>query len=745
MRINQNITAIKTQGALSVTNTRLDKSIEKLSSGLRINRASDDAAGLAISEKLRRQIRGLNRATLNAQDGISMIQTAEGSLNESQSILQRMRELAIQAGNDTLTSNDRLEIQKEVTQLRDDLNRISRNTEFNTKKLLDGSQTASISSSSIAAKGLVNGSNTGGIGGDYSVSLALINGGISQMMRTQIFTIKDQEPTMLGNGNTKLVSIAQFYDANGVFVLENPQQINLIGNDSATSITIDGQTTLDRLAAQLQNAVNASSGLNIDNSKVALVNTVMTGVSGLGSYVQIVSGTIGRDGNIGVLADQPVLSALGFSTTRQAKDNLYEVTLMDDFGNTRQIRTETDKAVGLLDGVDITFASQSAQIAGTTGVEKGLVISGGDQRFTVSVGGAVQFIVTITEGVWTMSGLARSIQEQLANAAMGNMSGVSTIVVDGELRVGFTPSATSNLQSTITIAGASGARTLGFLNGTFSGFTDGRKDQTEVTDVFSQYDGTRVATDVVMSVGDGVNVFAVTVLQTISVSTNPDGVRFVDYQRRINSALETNSVQVRLDLVNGALAFTAERVGKENRNGLPSIESVVTLRTDAAGVTLFNNKFGFDASGSISARGSGDKNFRLHVVDNTPQYQIGADQGQSMGVAFADMSAEALGVDSLDLTNIAGAQTALGKLNVAIDRVSSERSKLGAFQNRLEYAINNLRSTSSNLTAAESRIRDADVAQEMVEFTRNQLVSQSGTAMLAQANTLPQNVMQLLR
>ena len=116
LRINQNVTSLSTYANLNSTSNRMEKSIGKLSSGLRINSAADDAAGLAISEKMRSQISGLNRARLNAQDGISMIQTAEGGLNETESIIQRMRELAIQGSNDTLTSNDRLEIQKEINQ-----------------------------------------------------------------------------------------------------------------------------------------------------------------------------------------------------------------------------------------------------------------------------------------------------------------------------------------------------------------------------------------------------------------------------------------------------------------------------------------------------------------------------------------------------------------------------------------------------------------------------------------------------
>lgn len=138
MRINNNLMAMNTHRQLGIANTGGAKSMEKLSSGYRINRAGDDAAGLAISEKMRGQIRGLNMASRNAQDSISLIQTAEGALNESHAILQRMRELAVQSANDTNVTADRSALQEEVNQLVDELNRIANNTEFNTKKLLSG-------------------------------------------------------------------------------------------------------------------------------------------------------------------------------------------------------------------------------------------------------------------------------------------------------------------------------------------------------------------------------------------------------------------------------------------------------------------------------------------------------------------------------------------------------------------------------------------------------------------------------
>ena len=141
MRINHNIAALNTYRQLTANTASTSRSLEKLSSGLRINRAGDDAAGLAISEKMRSQIRGLDQASRNAQDGISLIQTAEGALNETHSILQRMRELAVQSATDTNTSNDRAEIQKEIDQLAVEVTRIANDTEFNTQKLLNGAVT----------------------------------------------------------------------------------------------------------------------------------------------------------------------------------------------------------------------------------------------------------------------------------------------------------------------------------------------------------------------------------------------------------------------------------------------------------------------------------------------------------------------------------------------------------------------------------------------------------------------------
>ena len=163
MVVQHNMSAMNANRNLGVTTGMQAKSSEKLSSGYKINRAADDAAGLSISEKMRSQIRGLNKASDNAQDGISLIQTAEGALNESHSILQRMRELSVQAANGTETDDDREAVQNEISQLQEELTRISETTEFNTMKLLDGSQSGSTSSTGSGPKfGVVDTAISGG-------------------------------------------------------------------------------------------------------------------------------------------------------------------------------------------------------------------------------------------------------------------------------------------------------------------------------------------------------------------------------------------------------------------------------------------------------------------------------------------------------------------------------------------------------------------------------------------------------
>jgi flagellin len=253
-------------------------------------------------------------------------------------------------------------------------------------------------------------------------------------------------------------------------------------------------------------------------------------------------------------------------------------------------------------------------------------------------------------------------------------------------------------------------------------------------------------------VGDGVNSVVINICTALGTGANAatlaDMVCFEQFKNFVNNQLSAANVAVRVDQIDNAMAFTSTRIGKEQINDYQTYSSIVSIEiatvTGAIASATASLMQIFDLETGLKS-GRGNTNFRMHVKDVDPQYHIGANQDEAMKISMSDMSARALGVANLDLTSVEGAERAIGKLNRAIDLVSSERSKLGAFQNRLEYAINNLRSMHGNAMSSESRIRDADIANEMIEFTRNQVVQQSATAMLAQANSKSAGILQLLQ
>ncbi len=258
MRINHNIASINTHAQMVNNQNMQSKSLEKLSSGLRINRAGDDAAGLSISEKMRGQIRGLDQASRNSQDAISMIQTAEGALNETQSLLQRMRELSVQAGNDTNTTNDRNEIQKEVNQLTSEVNRIANTSEFNTQKLLNGT---------------VSGGKTMQIGA---------NGG--QTFTIQINTMDAVALGVAGSGGSSVVA--------GTFTGVSAAAASAVYNTSGVTNGTNNTTSFNG-GLSLTSASAASAAVDIiDNA----IKTVSAERSKLGSYQNRLEHTINNLG-----------------------------------------------------------------------------------------------------------------------------------------------------------------------------------------------------------------------------------------------------------------------------------------------------------------------------------------------------------------------------------------------------------------------------------------------------------------
>jgi flagellin len=289
VRINSNLNAIDTMRNLNSVGSSLSKSIEKLSSGLRINRAGDDAAGLTISEKLRGQTKGLNQAVRNAQDGINMIQTAEGGLNETHSILQRMRELAVQGSNDTLTDTDRGAIASELTALNNEINRIAGNTEYNTKKLLNGSMSTTLNTTN-GASDLV----TGEIGALSKVTVSQINVAGAQAGTTF---------TMTAAGSTGITLSA-----------------TIGGQTISQSVTV---TTMQATANASQtlnfNTLGVSitlSGFDAANGTVANIITDLT--TGANDTIVTNAGSASASFQVGANANQTISVAIDSSMTNAA-------------------------------------------------------------------------------------------------------------------------------------------------------------------------------------------------------------------------------------------------------------------------------------------------------------------------------------------------------------------------------------------------------------------------------------------
>ena len=570
MIVQHNMSAMNANRMLGITNSSLAKSTEKLSSGYKINRAADDAAGLSISEKMRSQIRGLNKASDNAQDGISLIQTAEGALNESHSILQRMRELSVQASNGTETDDDREAVQKEISQLQDELTRISSTTEFNTMKLLDGS----LGSKSASSQGAtLTGSSVATFGATTITTPDIKAYKLSALATSTVkdtFEIDGQKFTVDWSKGEAKDFLAKY------------------ASDYSTTAMTAGQTK--SMAADLESLLNNAAA--------------DAGVSGTVSITSDAQGVLKMKSN----------------------------------------NTSEDSSFGFV-GTDSTNVDANKNEPGA-GSSFGAVLMGTNDTNTNKMVDATQkFANTIAAG--------------------SNF----TMTING-----------TEIQASITA-----------LN-----------------------EGTSTMDDVATALKTSIDA-AVT---------------------KYNTAMGTGS-SAELD----AIDFTVEK-NKDGSlnvvyNGDKDISFSFGELTDANGVTgTIATKLGLTNKQSASA--TSNKGIEL---------QIGANEGQTMEFTIDDMSAAALGVDGnkVDLATQDGAQKATTTIDAAIKKVSAQRSKLGAVQNRLEHTIANLDTASENTQTSESRIRDTDMAEEMVAYSKNNILLQAGQSMLAQANQSNQGVLSLLQ
>ncbi|WP_047153533.1 flagellin N-terminal helical domain-containing protein [Aneurinibacillus tyrosinisolvens] len=580
MRINHNIQALNAYSKLTKNQLATGKALEKLSSGLRINRAADDAAGLAISEKMRGQIRGLNQAERNAQDGISLIQTAEGALGEVHDMLSRMRELSVQAANGTLTDSDRSTIQDEINQLRQQIDRVGNDTQFNTKKLLNGSLSENANLRSL-----------------------------------------------YGNVNYS----------------QNENGLKNIKVDSASILPAD--------VYQL-NVVTESRNLNMDGItdtyKTGLENFLLSPDSGLGAgdYRMELTAQVS-----GTVATGATLAFSGATAPATPYDN-----------------SKLEDGTYYVDATGNVFLSK-ADLSGGEGSSLGTVTQLLGSGITSTGSGAFTQQTKYTLDVKPVS--TAGVVGSSAAKVTGIPFGAEAI----DLR---TPS------GTYSSAGATG--------GTSAGLT---------------VDFSNAAAGYVKRGG-----------------ALPTGTSAMYHSFKVEEAPRTSVI-----LKDQNLKVIAHQFVDNDRKYMELGSTGITFGT---GVLTNGEK-------------ATNIDIRQTLEDSSVSFQIGTNAGEIVELGIGDIRCKELGIDKFKLTDETSASNAIAIIDTAIDKVSAVRSKLGAYQNRMEHTVNNITQANENLTAAESRIRDADMAKEMTEFTKLNIINQSATAMLAQANQLPQGVLQLLK
>ena len=574
----------------------MKKNLEKLSSGYKINRAGDDAAGLAISEKMRAQITGLETAQKNAKDGISLVQTAEGALTEVHDMLNRMVQLATQSANGTYDNDvDRAQMQKELDQLRSEINRIADSSNFNGIKLLDGSMEADTSEYKLTGQAALGILATAGA--DFSKA-----------------------------GTSTIIHAA--------------------GKDaSKTSFEVE----LENVSFASKGSGNTKVGINVGGAKIS-VTIEKGGLSGATLATKLAATGGGKIKIGGVTYSMKADgSKLVFEMT---DDSLKNVTKSASFNGNFTVKTEVAAAAtGYQDSGSVNLGAQN-----------------------------------IVEGNPKVNGT-------LANTMTANAVDATFFENGKALTVGDTTYVFATNKETLDAIKAAGDKFVAV-------------DLSDLVDENGALDNSKA--------------------QALGYDTalNAAGSRLTE------AAKDNEMFTVGFD-ANNKLTFQERESyngdGKDGRADLTSLDGIkAQLQTGT-----------FEEVTTKAAKGDG-KGLMLQIGDTAEDFN-------QLKVSIGDMHCASLGIDAISIADQTSAAKAVDAIKAAINKVSDVRGTLGATQNRLDHTINNLSVMTENIQDAESTIRDTDVAEEMMAYTKNNILIQSAQAMLAQANQVPQGVLQLLQ
>jgi flagellin len=855
--INTNVASLNAQRNLDRSQTSLGVALQRLSSGLRINSAKDDAAGLAISERFTTQIRGINQAIRNANDGISLAQTGEGDLAQITNNLQRIRELAVQSANATNSVSDRAALQLEASQLIAEIDRVASTSAFNGVKLLDGNfasqqfqvganagevvnisnissartddigqattytytQQAGAASTGITGAALVagdlvvNGVDVGAVAGDAATIATAINNATSGAVTataTNATTAAFNDvvgtaaaaatPTTLTFGNFTAgtfdgtAAVAEVFTATNDFYTGAQDFTN---NTVSFDVTIDGgavQTiTLDDSYTSQSDILN-KAGTGINDQLTGATATVA------GGKLVITSDSTGATSDVVVsnFSANPVydggsdfLNITGNTTVAGVTATTSASTALDGAGalpnggdftnNTIDITVAYDIAGGgPTSGVislDSNYANQAAILSDLTTQLN--TLTGGDGAVTLD--GEGQLVFSLTSAGAATTGDAIDITAVDFNPGVGVVDvavGATTTPgadetpsTDGLFTVNFTTSSGTS-QVYTQAATAAGTVNTTNLDAAIAAFVAGDANLSQSGSlatnnlIITGADGEDISIDIDNNSTGVATSFSGFALDGAGTYTEGNGTPAVaaanpTYTFSVNGVDLNLTTQGADGTITGAEVATAIGAldGFDAANTTYTGTTLTVTTTDGRNITLADS--GSDSDGieglAGGAAGAGTTLATAYgTLELTTQDTNGITvTGQAGGLTKVGLTAVTNGTDNgvisgttitnTDISTVSGANSAIASVDNALTTINSSRASLGAIQNRFESVVASLGASAENLSAARSRIRDADFAQETAALTRTQILQQAGVSILSQANALPQLVLSLLQ
>ncbi|MCX4361114.1 flagellin [Mucispirillum schaedleri] len=781
MITNSNLFSLSSLVAAGRNQSDLSQSINRLSSGLRINTFMDDPSRMAISEKMRGFILGLQTSSQNAQDGISYLQTAEGAANEVSNMLQRMRELAVEGANGVYSANDRLEIQKEIDQLKEEIDRISETTQFNTKKLINGESSGAWNSGTDKISAVINGTVADG---NYDINFN-VKPGQNQVQSTQIFTLREG----------KLGAYVGSQGTTNIGQVSNPYNIQDT-EEGSYSVTIQNPTDGGAAGAQMSSSMTfinsyQKNGSNMAFGSVTAVTTNESGyfmieftenstnaAAGAGYRVKFISAENGEEGQwldftsvngklqgsynsngFNLNFEIPMLA--GADTVNDGDKFLFSVTdskgvanddnLIANGGGALQIShngvqgpvivynqpdslTKPDDKDGIVDYNNVTV--HTVTLDSKTGTFNAGEITLGFKENTGAAANGQTLSGTATIEVRKGGKAATSTTKLSELANFVDENGVELFAVTQELKIYG-----NNKNTTIYLEGDD------TIQDVVDKITKAITQDLDMGSGLTEVDKKLISFNQTESTGFGV-VPGTMILQ--SALTGKDGeLSFIGSQKLMDAlGLEvvqesSQNIQTITAKDNLTGVISGERVTSNSRvtDVIPGVDLIVDTRT---GVDAYYNtgtgKIDFKPSSRLE-----NQNLNLHIVDARTEIQIGTEKGEKLDVSLPALNTAALGIGNTNINTQDDAQRAITEIDNALTKVVSTRAKIGAYINRLNSTINTLATAEENTTSSESRIRDTDIARETTAMTTAQVAYQANIAILAQANQIPAIALSLLQ